>query len=307
MSSGASYQLTRSFFGDNITSDISFVEYQTLIRAKQCIIRALSLEEAFDVLVQNYMEFEKEVLRLTIDYMVLHPEKYGFHQEGRRLLNRRIMNVLTTARAYLDQLPGSINDVSGNENAYSDNLKAFVSLQYDTRFGYRVMEALRNYAQHCGFPIHGMGFSMHNLRDEALQEFSVTPSIASNDLREDKDFKRAVLKELQERGDSEDIRPLLRDYVSGLGKIQNEYRKLTGGLIASAELSILNALDEFHADHSLEGQKWVDAAKIAADGRLIDRDHLFPDFVNYRRELAERNGGLERLESRYATSREKRR
>jgi len=273
------YQLSRRFHGERGAIEISRLQFDLLRNSKHQIIRALSLEEAFDILIQNYMEFEKEVLGLTVDYMVRHPDKYGFHQDGRRILNRRLMNILTTARAYLDQLPSSFNAVIGSDSSYDLKLKSRVHSQYDSLLGYRVMEALRNYAQHNGFPIHGMGFGMQWVKDGDDKvgriEFGTSPSINCEVLREDGQFKKQILREIEALGDKVDVRPLLREYLQGFGEIQDEYRRLTLDCISAAESAIEQMLDDFRPRNPSETQMGVTAIEFNNEDKILDREYFF--------------------------------
>src|SRR3546814_9673570 len=85
--------------------------------------------------------------------MVLKHESYHEFQQIRLGFSRRLSSLLQSCRSYLDHTPHHLNKLESH--AFADPFKKLTNTAYDGHFGCRFMEALRNYAQHRGLPLHG--------------------------------------------------------------------------------------------------------------------------------------------------------
>lgn len=71
-------------------------------------------------------------------------------------VNRRILNLLTTVRTFLDLTERRLKHRYGSD---SDRVSAFrlqTAGAFDTSFSYRFLYKLRNFVQHCGLPVGRM-------------------------------------------------------------------------------------------------------------------------------------------------------
>lgn len=118
-------------------------------------------------------------------------------------------------------------------------MKQKKSQEYDSCLGYRVIEALRNYAQHRGLPVHNLQYNstFHPDSPNDSSEHSITPSLRVSRLKEEKKFKSSVLKELEAIGDLIDLKPLVRQYMESLGRIHCESKQTLGSFVAQAARS----------------------------------------------------------------------
>ena len=116
------------------------------------------MEEKYDLLVQNYLEFEITLLEITARDMVrFHQDYHLLHQE-RNMIDRRLANLLSVGRIYVDHTKQYVNRILTEEAGGEFDVSAAFSRQYDSRFGYRCMEALRNHVLHRGFVVHNTRF-----------------------------------------------------------------------------------------------------------------------------------------------------
>lgn len=98
--------------------------------------------------------------------------------------------------------------------------------EYDGRSGYQIMEALRNYSQHGGLPLHGASYDARRKEgiEAGMLQFSVVTYVMVNRLREDMAFRQAILQDVTEEKLAAE--PRIRDYIEGLSCIHMELRKL---------------------------------------------------------------------------------
>ena len=74
------------------------------------------------------------------------------------IITRRLSNLLSAARLYVDQIAQDLHDAFGSQHQVSNEIKVKLSTEYDARLGYRVMEAVRNMMQHRSLPIHRLSY-----------------------------------------------------------------------------------------------------------------------------------------------------
>jgi hypothetical protein len=203
--------------------DLSEEEFTGLRSARRNLIAAQSYEEKFGLLLENFWEYEETRLRLALRI----PEMTGYDPfwDGVFLLNRRLVNLLTTCRMYVDQTKVELNELVGESG--QSQIKGLFSKQYDALLGYRVMEALRNYAQHHSFPIGAVDFfqGWEKFEDGSYFSLRTNPKLRMSDL--DSGFKKEVLTELKVRQEkSLDVTYFVREYIEGLSAVHAELREL---------------------------------------------------------------------------------
>lgn len=295
-----------------VLSSLDFVEiteqeYRAISLAKQYLFEALYLEEKFDLVMENYFEYETELLLSSTRFMVFGYQDYEWLQNERNLLSRRIVNLLSACRLYLDQSTHHLHNIYGNDSTILEELEHEKSNQYDTRLGYRAMEALRNYVQHRGFPIHSITFASQVIDRELKTRnkvlYTLTPFISPADLAEDSKFKRAVLEELKAIGDKIDIKPLVRDYMECLGGVHNKIRKSLRDNVSDWETKINNVIELFKG--TFGEQTSISGLAIVAEsekGIYPESEWIFTEFIERRRKLESKNKLLRSLATRYVTN-----
>jgi hypothetical protein len=214
---------------------ISEQDALVLQQRMQQLIAAADLEELYDLLVSDYLDFEAECLSAALDHSAGRCQSIEDFDRVRRQFNSRMMHLLTLARTYLDCAPKLISKAIGSCTA-ARRFRELASLEFDSRLGYRVLEALRNSAQHYGLPLHGLQAGLTWIPNGDLKKGRahkyLFPTVSLAALARDKKFKkRPVFEELKQIGTNFDIRLMVRDYLEGLSTVQFELR-----LFATLEL-----------------------------------------------------------------------
>lgn len=244
------YQATAYFWENqkafNISVEIDSQRFETVESAKNTCLLALGLEEKFQLVVDNYIEWETELLKQAQIYMFRQPNKFEAMQQ-RVLVARRLTNVLTGFRLYVDQTDHAVSKVFGNSSEELKSIKKFKANLYDSHFGYRFLEALRNHVQHCDLPIETLTYNSKLVdREKAAQvQFSVIANTSLESLAENDDFKKTILKELDNGQDKIDLRPHVREYVSCLISLHKQLEKLFSLQFENARNHYQEAIKEY--------------------------------------------------------------
>ncbi len=182
-----------------------------------------------------------------------------------------------------------------------DELAVRFGEQYDALLPYRALEALRNYVQHRGFPVHSMSYSSGIVNVGFGERFRhiVTAYLEPESLREDGRFKASVLAELEATGQKIDLRQLVRGYVQGLWRINRWIRSTNGARVEVAEVLLRECIEEFRAFAGGQSITALAAVKMETPPLVIGRVELFESFFEFRRYLVTKNANLDTLMYRF--------
>lgn len=280
--------------------EITAQEFTVLKAARGVLSNAFAIEEKYEIVISNFLELEKQLLDVAATNAVRDTNTYAEFFETRSLLNIRLVNLLTSTRLYLDQLPQHIDDCHLQDTKAISLVKARCSEEYDKHFEFRFMEALRNYVQHRGIPVHFVrqGARWTSLEDDRLMEFSIQIAAQRSYLEEDDKFKKTVLKEIT--GDV-DLIAASRRYLESISAINEFVRKLLQEPTSFARAAIEAAHHRYSqvCSETLIGLcalEMENSQSIASIPLLLEWDDV-------RRQLQNRNRQLVNLSKRYVTSR----
>src|SRR5438046_249330 len=94
------YGITTLLRGDPFV-EISADEYERFKHAKKKLLDAIVIEEKFDLLMQNYAEYERDLLNMTLDHMLFSKFARQDFNDNNLLANRRVTNTLMSGRLYV--------------------------------------------------------------------------------------------------------------------------------------------------------------------------------------------------------------
>ncbi len=285
--------------------EIDEAEYKLIKDARENLFEALYLEENLDLVIENYYEYETDLLSISSRMMIFHDNYFSMGRE-RSLISRRIVNLLSVGRMYIDQSPHHLNNMYGKDSGIPGLLEKERAFQYEQKLGYRVMEAIRNYAQHRDFPIQGIKLSFHKVEDETGSQllFRAIPLISISTLADDK-FKQTILQEIRDAStkDLVDVRPFVKEYVEGIGMLHVKTRELIHPELIKWEKALEDAIAKYK-------NKFGDNAPLVGlsiiiesdDGRREATKPIFTDVIKNRQDLENKNSNFINLHKSYASN-----
>jgi len=286
--------------------EIDEAEFLLIKSARQNLFEMLFLEEQLDLVTENFYEYETELLAIASRMMIFSNDDPMSMSRERNLIGRRIVNLLTAGRMYIDQSVQHVERMYGANSSTLSVIKKEFNLQYDKSLGYRAMEALRNYVQHRGVPIQGIKFSYKVVDPETESQllYRAIPLIGVLELAEDQAFKRAVLDELKniQHDGRVDARPLIREYIESIRSIHEKIRQLVGPDLVRWERVLDETIEKFQSkfgkETSLAG---LIIASEESDGRLIETT-ISKVSIERRHALEKKNGQFVNLRKSYASN-----
>ena len=302
------YALTRMTLGNPPKMEIDANRYAALKKASSVQIVALEIEAKFDLLVRNYEEFERDLVTLTLAQMVRGFPAWSSMFSARELLVRRLMNLLTTARAYIHQVSHAVSGSSKDLRCTKEQVTQAFSKQYDKSVGYRIMEALRNHMQHRGEATKGISYPSQIERGEEgepLWNFRLDLMLDMESLRCDKCFKKSVFREIELlKSEQRDLILFVRQYVEGLGHVQEQLRDLIQSAVDDADEAIDKAVTDWtNAGHDPIG---LSAVKFREHHPAEEPVYVSHHPKEKRAELIAENNSFANLSRRFVSSARKR-
>jgi len=283
----------RGFADDEILeqeiSDAHFVEVHA---AREVFFAAVDFEERLAVLLANHYELEMELLGIAQSTIMGRPinERSGF--DDRLALDRRFLNVLTAGRLYVDQADHGISSLFGDTSGDREAHLKFENNLYDTRWGYRLMSAIRNHIQHFSLLVDSIQYPHKATRagdkSTARVQVSAVPLARVRSLSQNKKFKPAILDELRARGEeSIDLRLPIREYVSCLVELHRFCRDLLKTKADAARALYEQAI----VSHSVIDGTAVRVPSLICEteGRMPSEVYLSADLLRYYNDLTRKN------------------
>lgn len=294
------YYLRQQVIGCAAKLQITEAEFKCIVAAKKLLTGAFALEESYDLLVANYIELEQELLTAAAETLIRDMREYQDFFHLRTTINRRVVNLLTTTRLYLDQAPQCLSICAADSRAAKIELKKRLSEHYDSSIAYRFLEALRNHVQHCGLAVHKLSVgSQWTGQEESLAlEASVRPFTVRAYLSEDGSFKSKVLSESPAEVN---LIVHIREYVQRLGNAHNYLRSISIPAADEARLVLQKHISSYAAAN--DNQTIGLAAVHTANQNESLAVPLLLDWDDVRLQLIKRNSTATNLNRRFVSGR----
>jgi hypothetical protein len=220
------YLLAQMFLSSTAKIELSRSEYESMIEAVDKLLECIDAEEKFDCLLENYRDLEKFMVDQTFESMFSYFQDGVAFQAPRNTTARKLSNFLASVRLYQDTVERHAKSITKDE-ATGTAIGTALSHQFDSSLSYRVLDALRNYAQHQALPVHGFSMDRRWVEDHAYLEHEFQPVVSVKALARNPDFRKKTLDEIINGPEALQLKPMVRDYVESLSTIHEEFRAKT--------------------------------------------------------------------------------
>lgn len=297
------FVVTRYALGKHHEVSITEGQYRHAKTAFEQLHEIVLLEERFDAIAGGFLDFEKAMLASILEFAYAGFKDGLYQMSVRRQLNRLLMNALSAARGYIDHLPQACDSVFGREDARAGACRATLRESYDGLMGYRMFEALRNHAQHSGFPIHSVSYS-HQGEGEApyaQARLSLSPMVDTAELAQNRSFKKNILKEMKQLGARLDLKPYLREYMQGIATAHYLFREHAQTIAESSQQTLDELTNRFVAESGSDDTIALRAI-LSSEGQVVESVPLSADLSTYFQYLFSNNRLFDRSSDFYIAS-----
>jgi hypothetical protein len=270
--------------GSYLQFEIDETEFTRIREARDLILTVVLIDEKFGMVLENYLEFEQTLLDISLRYMVFADTEFRTIMGMVFQTSRRIQNLLSSAKLYVDQVRHDLSTLYGRDSAQFKGFEGATKKEYDARLGYRVMEALRNCMQHRSLPV---GYVTVGWRRETIDDPAkhiTNPELSLKNIRKHGGFKAQVLAELEAMSALPKLKTLVRDYVEGLAMVQADLR---ARLAADTERAdrIRNEARDFFLSKA-DGKEPRSLHLVSRRGPTLRDDfYLGPEFMDHLKRL----------------------
>ncbi|MDA1354265.1 MAG: hypothetical protein O3A01_07370 [bacterium] len=261
---------------DATTKEIEVETYDAIKNAKKGLIKWLELEEHYDLVKENYLEYFKEICLLNLSNIAgekMGPDFYIHAQKARMVMNRRLINLLATVRLYSEFLEKQLRF---NKKKASQLIKQEVESEFFN--DYEFMSELRHTTQHFSAPIKSVTFGIGSKPGDQKIQFHVTKEF----LEEHERFGKKVRRKMKDRVE---INETIANYIEVISRLHINIRKESEGNI-TADTKVIE--DLFSSPSELNIKESIYINKIIGDE--VKTDYVVSmDQINARTLLESKN------------------
>lgn len=230
-----------------------------------------SIEENYDIVVNNFFDLYNSLAEISVKNNISFSFKPIDMFCDERLVIRKINNLLSSCRLFLDQ---NLALLSNYNSELENDYKKETNKLYDEFFSYRLCEQLRNSMQHRCLPVE-LRYSKHfseNKSEKAVEYLFVDLNIHNLLAFDAKKLKASIREELKNKNtDKLDLWFCIEEYITNFGKLILFIRKCTNETFHKYRYSYLNLIVEnqqIKVDEKYEIQKMIHFNKEYQDGTL---------------------------------------
>lgn len=228
---------------------ISKSEFDKLKASKEALKSAKAIEEKYDLLMSNFLELEKEILKQLAKQMILSLDSYKDFYELQSVIDRRVVNLLTSTKLYYDQIEKHVRTCMGGNIDFGKQAKNYFCAEYDNCFEYRFMEALRNHVQHYGLAVHSVSLPSKWIGEDENRQFvhQILIYATKAELSHNTDFKKSVFTEMPEKVE---LIKAIRIYIGCLSNVHERIRKLIKTNVSLSRANIEDVIHRYRENNS---------------------------------------------------------
>lgn len=281
-----SFVLTTNLWGWRHAEPSTREVFDDVRAAVDRLMACLAVEEAFAVLIANYVSFEMTVAGANIENMVERGVSEKDLHSRRREVDRHLVNLLAAGQMFADHVCGRTKAEFGRKSSEVNTLNAALGEAREHLVGFWATERLRDAVLHNALPITawttaGQWVGLRNpdgtfskLNPTARLEYSVNFAFNPDLLARDRKIDPALITRLKDRADKNgnvSWVPIIREYVEGLsivlGKFRNIWSELEGA--ASALLSEMTDAYRSTVPEGAEQPTYVFVVEKDDEGRWL--------------------------------------
>jgi hypothetical protein len=220
------YFLAQLFLSSEAEIELSQSEYASIAGAVDKLLECLDAEEKFDCLLENYRDLERFMTDQAFESMFNNLKDEVAFQVPRNTTARKLSNFLSSVRLYQEQVGRHAGAIANNAKPRASICEA-MHRQFDSSLSYRILDGLRNYAQHQALPVHGFSIGGTWVQNRTYSEHEFQPVVSVQELARSPKFRKKTLNEIINGPDQLKLKPMLRDYVESLSTIHQVFRVTT--------------------------------------------------------------------------------
>lgn len=294
--------LTSKAVGDSPKTEINEDEFNKIKASRDSLWGSFSVERAYDIFIRNYYELERECISISLENVIYHKRnQYSSFLERLQSIDGRIINFLSTARMYRDQVPKyfETNFMKGEEICKS--FKSKIEQEKKKNLSFLFIEEFRNHVQHNGFPLFSCAVSAS--WDDKMERLEYRSLFFSKkeELKEDEKFSKILSDVWGVVPEEIELLKEIRVYVGALSGIHESIRNEIKAEITDARACLQRCVDLYAK--SIDGKYFGLSAQHFVEGEVVSSIPIILNWDDARIELEEKNRSIRNMDRIYVSSR----
>lgn len=292
---------------DQVECKISEKDWNRVRNSKKLIDQLSYIEQKYDLVISNYLSFEKELLEHTLNFEIRRGKDHISEMVELSTIVREALNLIISISSFYEQTEKrhlkSLEQLNEKLNSLIERFRDLRQLHIELQF----IINLRNYSAHRDIPIHSVtlgesAWERGNTKEDDRLAHSIVPYISLDRLYKDRKFNKSVLAKIStDNHDNVDIRYPIRKSIGLLSNFIVELREQLWNDVESAKSIFKEFIDKFQNTVN----STADFCKVyhEKDGQIIKE--YFLDFDQFKsiEFYSNRNPGQGLLEKRYIHNR----
>jgi hypothetical protein len=299
------YCLTINILDRNPEIEISREKFEDIKQCTATLSAALAVEEKYELITCNYVEYEQDLLNCALAHQLRFSADYIDMFDEITKFNRRITNILTSTRMYMDHMPRHLRKCLPAEDKAELELflKGLTHREYDAYFEYAFLEALRNHLQHAGLCVSQVTLDNRNYPVDDGGRLWENRTLVFTDkklLEGNPEFKKFVLNKMP---DKVELTTAIRVYIGCISRIHDKIRNRIQTSVDAARASLEETLKNY-SDQCASPTKMVHANRYSPTQDTPEEVVLiFFEWDNIRIKLQNKNMRKSNLSRHYVSNR----
>lgn len=223
------YYISNHMYEYSDESEIDISKYELYDGTITKLFEMIFLEEKLDLFLESYFDFEVELLKIGMRYMIFNKDHSFSEHYDRNLLNKSLSSLLSASSLYFDQCESHLTRIFGRNTEKLKFLKGKKNELKNNDNFFRFFLKLRNHSQHHDIPIVSIKYSgsWTNLGKDGQLKFIIVPLVEISMLEKDTQFDKniiLIIKNENNNDDLLDLRPIIRQFVEKLGCLHLLFR-----------------------------------------------------------------------------------
>lgn len=286
---------------------ISVDDWNRIKNSKELIDQLSYIEQKYDLVISNYLSFEKELLVSTLNFEVRREKDQISEMVELSTIVRKALNLIISISSFYEQTEKrhlrSLEQLNGKYNSLAAKFSDLKQIHDELQF----IINLRNYSTHRDIPIHTItlgesAWERGNIKEDDRLAHSIVPYISLNRLYEDRKFNKSILKKINtDKNGNVDIRYPIRKSIGLMSKFIVELREV----LEDDLKCVRSTFEEFINKFQYMANSTADFCKAyyEKDGHIVEEYFLDYDQFKSVEFYSKRNPSQGLLEKRYVHNR----
>ena len=299
------YVLCRMVLGRTPKIRITKQIYDSVKPAKQGVHEIISIEEKFDLMMENYVELETTLLSLGMSHLAFSTFEYNEMLSSRNLISHRVREPPIFSKFYRDAFPQHVNNVFGAKHVAATQLSSALKDATSLPMPYRMMRKQSGITPPTSrTPIEGIVFEGHKEMDEATRTtkrwaYQVIPKLNATAVGRRRDLSADVRTALVAAGSSIDPIQIIREAIEHLGTVHEHFRKAIKQQEEEWDSHLRSLLSKYIKRDKEKRSYGVAVGFLHSNGTISDEEYIVQDVLDYRKFLRTKNNTSANLSKRY--------